>query len=312
MTTDPGASSPDAVDVAAVEHRSWLFVPGDSERKIERAASVGADALIYDLEDAVTADRRPAARQALAGVLSRPASHGSERWVRVNPLDSGETLADLAAVVTPHVDGVVVPKINSGEDVTVVDHYLSALEVAAGADVGSVRIMVVATETPQIMFRLGDLAGSSARLAAVTWGAEDLGTAVGATTNRRPDGGWDDPYRLARSLCLFAATSARAQPVDTLVADFNDDDALIASTQQARRQGFTGKLAIHPRQVPIINEHLAPTDEEVAGAEAVIAAFGEQHDAGTVQLDGRMLDRPHLTQAQRVVARSRSIRDRQR
>jgi citrate lyase subunit beta/citryl-CoA lyase len=285
------------------ENRSWLFVPGDDERKIARAAEAGADAVIFDLEDAVTAPRRPAAREILGQAMAEPAIRASQQWVRVNPLDTPDALADLAAVVKPHLAGIVLPKIRSAGDVTTLDHYLSALEAREGIEPGSVGIMVVATETPEMMFRLGELAGSSMRLRACTWGAEDLSAALGAATNKAADGDWDGPYQLARSLCLFAARAAEVQPVDTLFAEFGDDDGLIAATGVARRQGFTGKLAIHPRQVPIINEHLSVPSEEIAHAEAVVAAFAAQPDAGTLSLDGHMLDRPHLLQAQRVLAR---------
>jgi len=292
----------------SVENRSWLFVPGDDERKIARGAEAGADAVIFDLEDAVTAARRPAARAIVGAVVTKPPAGASEHWVRVNPLDTPDALADVAAVVRPHLTGIVLPKIRQAGDVTTLDHYLSALEAREGVEPGSVGIMVVATETPEMMFRLGDLAGSSGRLRACTWGAEDLSTALGAATNKAADGNWDGPYELARSLCLFAAGAARVQPVDTLFADFGDDEGLVAATRLARRQGFTGKIAIHPRQVPIINEHLTPSADEVADAEAVVAVFAAQPDAGTVSLDGRMLDRPHLTQAERVLARASSTR----
>jgi len=290
------------------ENRSWLFVPGDDERKIARAATASADALIFDLEDAVTAARRPAARVLVGDVVAEPPAGASQLWVRVNPLDTPDALADLVAVVRPHLAGIVLPKIRRAADVTTLDHYLTALEAREGISPGSVGIMVVATETPEMMFRLGDLAGSSERLRACTWGAEDLSTALGAATNKAADGDWDVPYQLARTLCLFAAGAAGVQAVDTLFAGFNDDDGLVASTRLARRQGFTGKLAIHPRQVPIINEHLTPSADDVAEAEAVVAAFAAQADAGTVSLDGHMLDRPHLTQAERVLARASSTR----
>lgn len=183
-------------------------------------------------------------------------------------------------------------------------HYLSALEARDGLDVGSVDVIVVATETPEMMFRLDELAGSSPRLRACSWGAEDLATALGAATNKGPDGGFDTPYQLARSLCLFAAGAAGVQAVDTLHGTFRDDEGLLASTRLALRQGFTGKLAIHPRQVPIINEALTPSAEDLAEANTVIEAFAAAPGAGAVALDGRMLDRPHLVQAERLVARA--------
>lgn len=285
------------------ENRSWLFVPGDDERKIVKAATVGADAVIFDLEDAVTAERRPAARLLVAEVLAGPQPVGTEYWVRINPLDTPEAIADLAVVVGPGLMGIVLPKIQAGADVATLSHYLTALEARAGITPMSVGIMVVATETPEMMFRLGDLAGVSTRLRACTWGAEDLSTALGAATNKAADGGWDDPYRLARSLCLFAARAAKAQPVDTLQADFRDDAALIASTTAARRQGFTGRLAIHPGQVAIINEHFGASAQDIAHARDVVNAFAAKPGVGAVQLNGNMLDRPHLVQAERLLAR---------
>ncbi len=288
------------------EVRSWLFVPGDDERKIARGASSRPDAVIFDLEDAVVAERRDVARIMVADALAQPPDDSTERWVRVNPLDTPEALRDLAAIVRPGLAGVVLPKVRSGHDVAVLDHYLSALEAREGVELGSTQILVVATETPEMMFRLGELAGASQRLSACTWGAEDLGSALGASTNKALDGGWDEPFRLARSLCLFAARAADAQPVDTLFSAFDDDRGLAAATRSAARMGFTGKLAIHPRQVPIINEELAPSAEAIAEAEAVVAAFAAKPDAGTVSLDGRMLDRPHLIQAQGLLTRAAS------
>ncbi len=292
----------------SVENRSWLFTPGDDERKIARAVGAGADAVIFDLEDAVTPERRPAARAIVGAVVSEPPARACQHWVRVNPLDTPDALVDLAAVVRPHLAGIVLPKVRRATDVTTLANYLSALEGREAMAPGSVGIMVVATETPEMMFRLGDLAGSSPRLQACTWGAEDLSAALGAATNKADDGEWDSPYQLARSLCLFAAGAAGVQPVDTLFAEFGDDEGLAAATRLARRQGFTGKLAIHPRQVPIINEHFTPSADDVAEAEAVVAAFAANADAGTVSLAGRMLDRPHLTQAERVLRRAAAMR----
>lgn len=290
-----------------LEARSWLFVPGDDERKLARSADAGADALIYDLEDAVVPDRRATARALLGALVSEPNPGRAARWVRVNPLDTPDALLDLAAVVRPHLDGIVLPKIRSGADVAALDHHLSTFEADAGMADGTVAITVVATETPEVLFRLGELAGASPRLRACTWGAEDLSTALGATGNKGEDGSWDAPFELARSLCLFAARAADAQPVDTLHAAFTDDDGLAASTRRAARHGFTGKLAIHPRQVPIINEHLTPSPAALDEALAVVAAFAAQPAAGAVSLDGRMLDRPHLTQAERLLARAAAL-----
>ena len=286
------------------EPRSWLFVPGDDERKLARSADAPADALIFDLEDAVVPERRPAARAMVGELVSAPPRSGATQWVRVNPLDTSDALADLAAVVRPHLHGIVLPKIRGGGDVVALDGHLGALERETEIEAGSVQIMVVATETPEALFRLGELIGASPRLTACTWGAEDLSTALGASTSRTEDGSWDSPYELARSLCLFAARAAGAQPLDTLHAAFNDDEGLADAARRADRQGFTGKLAIHPRQVPIINEAFTPTAETIAEARAVVAAFAAAPGVGTVSLDGRMLDRPHLTQAERVLERA--------
>jgi citrate lyase subunit beta/citryl-CoA lyase len=291
------------VTAPEAEPRSWLFVPGDDERKLATAPGAGADALILDLEDAVVAERRPAARALVRAFLDGPAP-GAQRWVRVNPVDGPDVLDDLAAVVGPGLDGVVLPKVRGGADVLAADHFLSALEARAGVTPGRVRLAVVATEVPEALFRLGELAGCSPRLAVCTWGAEDLGTALGASTNRAEDGRWDEPYALARSLCLLAARAAGVQPVDTLHAAFEDDEGLAEATRLAARQGFTGKLAIHPRQVPIINAGFTPTAEAVGEAEAVVAAFAASPGVGTVSLDGRMLDRPHLVQAERLLERA--------
>ena len=294
----------DIVPHVTREHRSWLFVPGDDERKLARSAESPADALIYDLEDAVVPDRRSVARELVGAIVASPPTSAAAPWVRINPLDTPDALADLTAVVRPHLAGIVLPKIRSGADVTALARHLDELEPRAGMAAGTVGIMVVATETPEMLFRLGELVGASPRLQACTWGAEDLSTALGASTNRADDGAWDSPYELARSLALFAARAADAQPVDTLHAAFTDDAGLTAAAQRAARQGFTGMLAIHPRQVPIINEQMTPSAEAVAEAHAVVAAFAARPDAGTVSLEGRMLDRPHLTQAQRLLQRA--------
>lgn len=290
--------------MSGVEHRSWLFAPGDDERKIARAGTAGADAVIFDLEDAVTPERRPTARTLVGEAVGTEPGAGQEQWVRINALDTADSLLDLVAVVRPHLAGIVLPKVRSAAQVTTLGNYLSALEAHEDIEAQSIRIMVVATETPEMMFRLGDLADSSPRLGACTWGAEDLSAALGAATNKAAGGEWDEPYRLARSLCLFAAAAASVQPVDTLYAEFRDDDGLAAATRTAARQGFTGKLAIHPQQVGIINECMTPSAGDVAEAEAVVAAFAGQAGAGTVSLDGRMLDRPHLAQAERVLRRA--------
>ncbi len=287
--------------------RSYLFVPGDSDRKIAKTAETDADALIYDLEDAVLPDRKPPAREMIRATLEGVAAPPFQRWVRINPLDTDDALKDLSAIVCANLDGIVQPKIRTGADITMLCHILSALETREGVAQGRIRIFTIATETPEIMFRLDELAGASPRLAATSWGGEDLGAALGAENNRDEKGNWDKPYELARSLCLFAAVAAGVQPVDTVQTDFRDDDSLRLETRAARRQGFTGKIAIHPRQVPIINETLTPTAEDVAHAEAVVAAFDQGGGSGAVSLDGQMLDIPHRTQALRIIERATAL-----
>jgi citrate lyase subunit beta/citryl-CoA lyase len=282
-----------------------LFVPGDSERKLAKGEGCGADALILDLEDAVAAERRPQARVMVREFLSaRRGARRSSLWVRVNPLDTSDALLDLTAVMPGAPDGIVVPKTDSAADVVRLDHYLSALEAREGLEVGSTRIVPVATETARALFLLGSYAGSSARLHGLTWGAEDLPAALGAATNRGPDGELGFVYQLARSLCLAAAVAADVQPIDTVYPDFRDSAGLEKNASRARMDGFTGKIAIHPDQVPIIQNAFTPSAEELAHARAVIAIFAANPDAGTIALDGKMLDRPHLKQAQRVLARA--------
>lgn len=277
-------------------------MPGDSERKLAKAEAIGADALILDLEDAVAAERRPQARGLVREYLSgRRGARRPELWVRVNPLDTSDALADLAAVVAGAPDGIVVPKTDSAADVVRLDHYLAALEAREGVPIGSTRILPVATETARALFHLDSYAGASARLHGLTWGAEDLPAALGATTNRGPDGELAFVYQLARALCLAAAVAAGVQPVDTVYPDFRDGAGLEKNAARARMDGFTGKIAIHPDQVAIIQQAFSPTAEELAHARRVVAAFAASPSAGTVALDGKMLDRPHLKQAENVL-----------
>jgi len=281
--------------------RSMLFVPGDSERKLAKGESCGADALVLDLEDSVPADRIAVARAMVREYLGshRDRTH-PQLWVRINPLSTDKALADLAAITGGAPDGILLPKTCSADDIVVAGHYLSALEVREGLAPGGIRIFAVATETPTALFTMGSFAGCSPRLAGLTWGAEDLSAALGAASNRDEKGELEFTYRLARSLCLAAAMAANVQPLDTVFVDFRDSEGLRAESRAAARAGFTGKIAIHPDQVPIINEAFTPTAEDVAHARRVIEAFAA--GAGTVALDGKMLDMPHLKQAQRVLA----------
>lgn len=279
--------------------RSFLFVPGDSERKLAKGLESGADALILDLEDSVAAANRPTARKLAREFLD---THGPDRigrWVRVNPLASGLALDDLAATVGGRPDGILLPKCVP-DDVRTLDHYLAALETATGALVGAIRIIAIATETPEAVFALGNYRGSSPRLDGITWGAEDLAACLGAN-NRKIDGAYDGPYQLARSLCLLAAGAAGVAAIDTIYTDFRDPAGLAAECAAARRSGFTAKMAIHPAQLAAINDAFSTSIEERQWAERVIAAFAAQPDAGTLALDGKMIDKPHLVLARRLL-----------
>lgn len=279
--------------------RSFLFVPADSERKLAKGLESGADALILDLEDSVAAPNRPTARKLARAFLEANDPGGIGRWVRCNPLGSGLALDDLAATVGGRPDGILLPKCVP-DDVRTLDHYLSALETAAGVPAGGIRIIAIATETPEAVFALGNYRGASSRLEGITWGAEDLAACLGAN-NRMLDGTYDGPYQLARSLCLLAAGAAGVAAIDTIYTDFRDPAGLGAECAAARRSGFTAKMAIHPAQLAAINEAFSTSAEEREWAERVIAAFAAQPDAGTLALDGKMIDKPHLVLARRLL-----------
>lgn len=282
--------------------RSMLFVPGDSERKFAKARAIGADALILDLEDSVAPSKKAEARAHVAGLLDDTGPRDWSFFVRVNALDTGLTLGDMAAVVKPGLDGLMIPKANGADDIARIGHYLDALEEKAGIAAGTVRITVVATETPQAMFNLGSYTPPHPRLAALTWGAEDLSAALGGTGNKEADGEWTFPYQVARAHCLFAAGAAGVAPIDTLFADFRDTAGLERDCRRARRDGFTGRLAIHPDQIEVVNRCFSPSDEEIAEAQKIVDAFAAQPDAGTLGIDGKMVDIPHLKAAQRTLA----------
>ena len=276
--------------------RSWLFVPGDSERKQARALGGPADALILDLEDSVAAAQLPAARQRVAGVLrARDRANPQQLWVRVNPPSGPLFEADVEAVVEAGPDGLVLPKVSSTEEIAAVVQRLGPHS--------RIKLLVIATETPRALLTLGhwNLEGLAGRLGGLTWGMEDLGTALGAIGKREADGSLAFTFQLARSTCLLAAAAAGVQAVDSIYADFRDGEGLAREAAKARRDGFTGKLAIHPDQVAAINAAFTPTAAEVEWARKVVAAFAAQHQAGVTSLDGQMLDRPHLVQAQRLI-----------
>ncbi len=283
--------------------RSFLFVPGDSARKIEKAAASNADALILDLEDSVAPSSRAQARATVSAALA-----GLDKaWVRINALDTEDADLDLEAVLPGAPAGIVLPKPESAADAVELAARLDELERELGIAVGSTRILPVCTERPEALFSLGGYVGATDRLAGLTWGAEDLAAAVGASANRDADGGWTEPYRLARSLCLFAAAAAGVAAIDTVYTDFRDADGLERSAADARRDGFSGMLAIHPAQIDVINAAFEPSPAEVERAERIVALFADNPDAGTLGLDGTMIDRPHLKQAERIVALARSL-----
>ena len=282
--------------------RSLLFAPGDSPRKLEKAGLSAADLVIIDLEDAVAESAKPAARIAVAQHL-KTTHRRQPHWVRINPLDTPHALPDLAAIVASRPDGVMLPKATRA-DADVLNRYLEALESAAGLPIGEMPVTVLATETAAGVFDVGNYAGCP-RLAALSWGAEDSATALGATSNRDEHGEYDFPYQVFRTLCLTGAAAAGVSAIETIHGDFRDAEGLDKMARKARRAGFRGMLAIHPDQVPVINAAFSPSAEEIAHAEAVVAAFAANPGAGTVGLNGAMLDMPHLKRAQSVLAMKR-------
>lgn len=291
-------------------HRSWLFVPGDSERKLAKAPASGADALILDLEDSVAPERKADARQTVRAFLkAQRGQDGPALFVRINPFGGDAATDDLESVMDGAPAGIVLPKAGSAQDVMALGGALSALEDRLGLTAGSTRIVPIATETPAAVFQLQSYAARVPRLAGLSWGAEDLSAAVGATATREDDGQWRAPYRLVRSLCLFAAHAAGVAAVDTVHANFRDADALARDAARARQDGFTGKLAIHPAQVEPINAAFTPSEREIEDARRIVAAFDAAPGAGVVALDGRMLDRPHLVGATRTLALAERLKN---
>ncbi len=280
---------------------SLLFVPADSERKLARAAASGTTGIILDLEDSVAESEKQAARDHLATAIT-PGKRPWDLWVRVNPLDTGLTEADLEAAVRPGLDGIMLPKASGGADVATLSEMIEPLEAAAGIAPGHIKIIVVATETAEAMFNLGSYAPAHPRLAALTWGAEDLSAVVGATDNRDAVGNWTSPYVIARAMCLFAAAKAGVPAVDTVFADFRNVDGLTASARDARRDGFVGQMAIHPAQIDPINAAYTPSDKELALARQIVAAFDADPALGTIGIDGKMYDIPHLKRARLMLA----------
>jgi citrate lyase subunit beta/citryl-CoA lyase len=285
--------------------RSFLFIPGDSEKKLGKVEDCGADAVILDLEDAVAPVNKERARALVAEFLTaRPRDRRSvQLWVRINPLDTDLALDDLAAVVAGGPDGLMLPKANGPQDVQQLSYYLDALEAQARQPAGSIKILPVATETAIAPFALAGYATARlSRLAGLTWGAEDLSAAIGASTNLDPAGGWALTYRMVRAQMLLAAHAAGVAAIETLYVDFRDDEGLSQSCSAARAEGFSGRIAIHPAQVAVINAAFSPSDHEIAFARRVVAAFEVEPAVGTVGIDGKMYDIPHLKQARQVLA----------
>ncbi len=282
--------------------RSMLFVPGDSARKFAKASGIGADALILDLEDSVAPSMKEEARRMVSALLDDASPRDWAFFVRVNPFDTGMTFADMAAVVKPGLDGLLIPKADGASDIVRIGEELDRLEAAADMENGTVKIAVVATETAIAMFNLASYTPAHPRLVGLTWGAEDLAAAVGATANKEENGDWTFPYQVARSLCLFAASAAGVAPLDTLYTDFRDPEGLERDCRRARRDGFTGRIAIHPDQIAIINRCFSPSEAEIAEAQMIVDAFAAQPDAGTLGIGGKMYDIPHLKAARKTLA----------
>ena len=284
--------------------RSLLFVPADGGRKLDKAMASGADGVIVDLEDSIALESKAAARKSAADFL-KDACRAASRpriIVRVNAIETGLIDEDLDAVVGTQPDAILLPKAQGGASVIHADAKIAVREAIAGLSDGSIKILAIATETAAALFLAGTYGGASQRLIALTWGAEDLSADLHAETNRGDDGSFLDPYRLARALCLAGAAAAQVAALDTVTPDFRNTVLLRREAQEARRDGFSGKIAIHPTQVPIINEVFTPTADAIANARAIIAAFEANPGRGAVAVEGVMYDRPHLARARYLIS----------
>ena len=283
-----------------ISARSWLFAPGDSEKKMTKAMEGDADIVLIDLEDAVAPDAKAAARPMVHDFIKAHPEQRSRLWVRINPLDGPHTLLDLAAIMPAHPGGIMLPKVYGRADVEACDKYLEALEVANGIEQGSTPLIVLMTETAEAMFHWGDYKGAP-RVVALTWGAEDLADSIGASSNKNADGSYSFTYELARSFCVMGAATAGVSAIETISADFRDLDALRARAEKVRRDGYRGMLAIHPAQIPVINEAFTPTAEEIAEAQEIVDVFAANPGVGAIGWKGGMLDRPYLARAERLL-----------
>jgi citrate lyase subunit beta/citryl-CoA lyase len=286
--------------------RSFLFAPGDSVRKLEKSLTFGADAIIADLEDSIAPDGKETARRVTAEFLqaARAKADHPRLFVRINGLTTGLADDDLDGVMAAAPDGIVLPKAVGGADIQHLGAKLAVREAEFGLEDGGTAIVALSTETARSIFALGTLPGASHRLKGISWGGEDLSVEVGAHANRLEDGTYTDPYRLARSLTLFGAAAAGVDAIDAVYVNFRNEAGLAAECAAGRRDGFVAKMAIHPAQVPVINDAFTPSADMIAHARAVVAAFAASPGAGVVGLGGEMLDRPHLVRAERILARS--------
>jgi citrate lyase subunit beta / citryl-CoA lyase len=289
------------INEAGINARSWLFAPGDSERKMEKATAGAADIVLLDLEDAVAEAEKPKARLMVSAFLKANAQHRARLWVRINPLQGPHALADLVAIMPASPGGIMLPKARGRADVELLDHYLTAFEAAAGTAHAATKVIVLVTETAEAMFTTGSYAGAP-RVVAMTWGAEDLADALGASENRDEDGSYGFTYQLARSLCLLGAAAAGVSAIETIQGDFRDEAGLRKRAAQVRQAGFRGMLAIHPAQVDVINETFTPSAAELASAQEIVDLFAANPRAGAIGHKGAMLDRPHLARAQALLA----------
>ena len=290
------------INLPTLRMRSWLFAPGDSDKKMNKAADGEADIVILDLEDAVVESGKADARNAIAELLrSKDEAHRARLWVRVNPLDGKWTADDLSVVMPARPGGIMLPKSRGRADVEELDRQMTALEVENGIEPGSTPVIALVTETAAAMFTTGDYAGAP-RLVGMTWGAEDLADSLGAQSNKDFEGEFAFTYKLARSLCLLGAAAAEVVPVETIDTNFRDLEGLRKRAIEVRRQGYRGMLAIHPAQVPVINEAFTPSEEEVAEAREIVALFEDNPGAGAIGWRGGMLDRPHLSRARQLLA----------
>lgn len=286
--------------------RSLLFVPGDSEKKLERGFASGADVVIVDLEDSVAQQNKAHARAVAADfIAARRDATSASIYVRVNDLATGMTDDDLRAIIPVSPHGIMLPKSNSGADVQHLSTKLRVHEAENGLPDGAIRIIPIVTETAAGVLSTGTYAGASARLAGLTWGAEDLSAAIGARAARDDAGRYTDVFRLARTMTILGAAAADTAAIDTVFVNFRDLDGLRVECIEAERDGFTAKMAIHPDQVAVINEAFTPTADAAAHAAAVVAAFEAAGNPGVVGIDGKMYDRPHLRLAQRLLERAK-------